>query len=96
MKQIFLKTLKWIKSDYTDHPFRFFLEVLAWVMSLSCAITMALTIPYPPFYILYPVFMAQCGIFAWSAWTRKSFGMLSNYMLLLTIDATGYLRLLLL
>lgn len=96
MNEIFLNTLAWIKADYKTHPVRFSLELLAWFMSIACAITMALTIPTPPFMILYPLFMTQCGIFAWSAWTRKSFGMIANYILLISIDATGFLRLLLL
>lgn len=96
MNEIFLNTLKWIKSDYKTHPLRFSFELFAWFMSIGCAITMALTLPTPPFLILYPIFMSQCGIFAWSAWSRRSFGMLANYMLLMSIDATGYLRLLLL
>jgi len=30
----------------------------------------------------------------WATWTRKSFGMLANYILLTTIDSIGLLRLL--
>jgi hypothetical protein len=54
---------------------------------------MALTLPHPPFFLLYPLFIAQCGIFAWSAWTRRSFGMLGNYVLLLSIDTAALIRL---
>ena len=95
LPQIFQPTIEWIKEDYREKPLRFALELLAWMTSLGCAIVMALTIPSPPFIILYPLFMAQCGIFAWAAHTRKSTGMFANYCLLITIDAMGYARLLL-
>ena len=80
-------------ADFKDHPLRFVLEMLAWVTSIGCSITMALTIPYPPFMILYPLFISQCAVFGWSAWTRKSFGMLGNYMLLVSIDSVALIRL---
>jgi hypothetical protein len=31
-------------------------------------------------------------MYAWAAWTRKSFGMIANYMLLVTIDTVGLVR----
>ena len=33
-------------------------------------------------------------MYAWAAWTRSSFGMLANYMLLTVIDTVGLVRLL--
>lgn len=79
--------------DYASHPIRFSLELLAWAMSIGCAITMALTVPNPPFLILYPIFITQCAIFGWSAYSRHSFGMLANYLLLVSIDSVGLIRL---
>jgi hypothetical protein len=87
-------TLEWIKADYSESPIRFALEVIAWFMSIACAVIMMLTVPTPPFLLLYPMFITQCAIFAWAAWTRKSFGMLSNYMLLVSIDLVALWRLL--
>jgi hypothetical protein len=84
---------KWAKSDFHSWPTRFVLEISAWFMSIGCAITMAATLPHPPFLILYPIFIAQCIIFAWSAWTRKSTGLVANYLLLVSIDAVGLIRL---
>ena len=55
---------------------------------------MMLTVPNPPFLILYPLFITQCAIFGWSAWSRKSFGMLANYLLLVTIDSIALARML--
>jgi hypothetical protein len=31
-------------------------------------------------------------LYAWAAYTRKSFGMLANYILLTTIDTVGLIR----
>jgi hypothetical protein len=33
-------------------------------------------------------------MYAWASWTRKSFGMLANYILLTTIDSIGLIRML--
>ena len=80
-------------ADFRDHPIRFTLEMIAWATSVGCSITMALTIPHPPFLILYPLFISQCIVFGWSAYTRKSFGMVGNYMLLVSIDSVALIRL---
>lgn len=85
---------QWARRDYQAWPLRFLLEISAWILSIGCAITMAVTVPHPPFLILYPLFMLQCSIFAWAAWTRRSTGMLANYLLLVSIDTVGLYRLL--
>lgn len=84
---------KWIKSDFDNWPTRFVLEITAWFASIACSIIMAVTLPHPPFFLLYPMFISQCVIFAWAAWTRRSFGMLANYALLITIDSIALARL---
>lgn len=83
----------WAKTDFKEWPLRFILEISAWFMSIGCAIAMAATIPNPPFLILYPIFIAQCMIFGWAAWTRRSTGMVANYLLLVSIDTVGLVRL---
>jgi hypothetical protein len=83
----------WAKADYKVNPVRFCLEMLAWAASIGCSITMALTIPHPPFMILYPMFIAQCTVFGWAAYTRRSFGMVGNYALLVSIDSIALIRL---
>lgn len=85
---------QWIKEDWASNPFRFFIEVLAWSLSIGCSITMALTVPHPPLIYIYPFFILGCTMYAWAAWTRKSFGMIANYMLLVTIDSIGLIRML--
>lgn len=83
----------WANQDYREYPLRFVLEITAWFMSITCAVWMGMTLPNPPFLILYPLFIAQCSIFAWAAWTRKSTGMVANYLLLVTIDIAAIARL---
>ena len=88
-------TLEWIRDDFKSHPVRFAVELLAWAISIGCSITMALTVPTPPLLALYPVWILGCSLYAWASWTRKSFGMLANYILLTTIDTVGLLRMIL-
>jgi hypothetical protein len=94
MNDLLATTFKWIKDDLDSHPFRFIIELLAWAISIGCSITMALTVPTPPLLILYPIWISGCAMYAWAAYTRKSFGMLANYMLLVTIDFIGLIRML--
>jgi hypothetical protein len=92
MNDIFYGIFNWIKDDYRTHPFRFIIELLAWGISIGCSIAMALTVPNPPLLALYPIWIIGCGLYAWASFTRKSFGMLANYLLLVTIDSVGLLR----
>jgi hypothetical protein len=87
-------TFIWIKDDWKSNKFRFIVEVLAWAISIGCSITMALTVPTPPLLALYPIWIVGCSMYAWAAWTRRSFGMLANYVLLTTIDTVGLIRML--
>ena len=94
MNEIFSGTFTWIREDYKSNQFRFCLEVIAWAISIGCAITMASTVPNPPLIILYPIWITGCAIYAWCAYSRRSFGMLANYILLTTIDSIGLIRML--
>jgi hypothetical protein len=91
---VFGPTLQWIRDDYKSHPARFIIELLAWAVSIGCSITMAVTVPNPPLLHLYPIWISGCAMYAWAAYTRKSFGMLANYILLTTIDTIGLVRML--
>jgi hypothetical protein len=95
MLNIFSDIFKWIQDDYRTNSVRFVVELLAWAVSIGCSVTMALTVPSPPLLYMYPVWICGCAMYAWAAWTRKSFGMLANYMLLVTIDSVGLTRMLL-
>ena len=92
MIEYFKPTIEWIKDDWKSHRVRFCLEVLGWIISIGCSITMALTVPTPPLPFLYPVWITGCAIYSWCAYSRRSFGMLANYLLLTTIDTIGLLR----
>lgn len=83
----------WAKNDFNEWPLRFVLEISAWILSIACSLTMAITVPNPPFLILYPLFIFQCAIFCWAAWTRRSTGMVANYLLLVSIDSVALIRL---
>jgi hypothetical protein len=92
MNDLLKPTFEWIKDDWNSHPVRFLIELLAWAISIGCSITMAATVPTPPLLILYPIWITGCALYAWAAYTRKSFGMLANYILLTTIDTIGLIR----
>ena len=94
MIELFKPTFEWIKDDWNSNKWRFIVELLAWAISIGCSITMALTVPNPPLLVLYPIWISGCAMYAWAAYTRQSFGMLANYILLTTIDTIGLLRML--
>lgn len=94
MNDILAGIFDWIRDDYRTHPVRFFVELLAWAVSIGCSLTMAITVPTPPLIVLYPIWISGCAMYAWASWTRKSFGMLANYILLTTIDTIGLVRML--
>lgn len=94
MNDIFYGIVGWIKNDFNSHPVRFGIELLAWCISIGCSVTMAVTVPNPPLLSLYPIWIFGCSLYAWAAFSRKSFGMLANYILLTTIDSIGLVRML--
>ena len=94
MNDVFFGIFEWIKDDWKSNKPRFIIEVLAWAISIGCSLTMAITVPNPPLLILYPFWVSGCAMYAWASYTRKSFGMLANYLLLVTIDAVGLVRML--
>jgi hypothetical protein len=94
MNDLFYNLFEWIKDDWKSNRIRFAVELVAWAISIGCSITMALTVPNPPLLILYPIWIAGCAMYGWASYTRKSFGMLANYLLLVTIDTVGLIRML--
>ena len=95
MNELLKPTFDWIKDDWYSNRSRFVIELFAWAISIGCSITMAVTVPNPPLLVLYPVWISGCALYAWAAYTRKSFGMLANYILLTAIDTIGLLRMVL-
>jgi len=94
MNELLKPTFDWIRDDFKSNRIRFVVELLAWAISIGCSITMAVTVPTPPLLALYPIWIAGCAMYAWAAWTRRSFGMLANYCLLTAIDTVGLIRML--
>ncbi len=94
MNDIVYNIFQWIKDDWRSNRIRFTVELFAWVLSIGCSIAMAATVPNPPLLILYPIWISGCAMYAWAAWSRRSFGMLANYLLLVTIDIIGLIRML--
>ena len=92
MNDILLNTFDWIRDDFKSNRIRFVVELVAWAISIGCSITMAVTVPSPPLLALYPIWITGCAMYAWASYTRKSFGMLANYLLLTTIDSIGLIR----
>ena len=88
------KAVKWVIDDFNSHKLRFCIEVIAWLLSVGCSITMALTVPNPPLIKLYIAWILGCSLYAWATWTRKSFGMFANYLFLASIDLIGLIRML--
>jgi len=95
MNNFIYSIFNWIQNDWYSNKLRFFIEIFAWAFSVGCALVFALTVPNPPLFWLYPFWIGGCLMYTWAAWTRKSVGMLANYLLLTTIDTIGLVRLLL-
>jgi hypothetical protein len=95
MNDILPNIFGWIRDDYKTYPVRFVVEIVAWAVSIGCSITMAITVPNPPLLAMYPIWISGCAMYAWASYTRKSFGMLANYILLVSIDMVGLVRMIL-
>ena len=94
MVDVISNIFEWIRDDFRSHRVRFLAELTAWIISIGCSLTMAITVPNPPLLALYPFWIFGCSLYLWAAFTRKSFGMVANYLLLTTIDSVGLIRIL--
>lgn len=92
MNELLQPTINWINNDFKSNRIRFCIEVVAWILSIACALTMALTVPNPPLKYLYIPWVASTLMYAGCAFSRRSFGMLANYFLLFVIDLTALVR----
>jgi len=86
--------LKFILTDFKSNPIRFVIEVVAWSLSIAASAIMALTVPNPPLLLIYILWVVGCSLYAWASFTRGSFGMLANYLLLTAIDTYGLIAIL--
>ena len=87
MNDILTDIFSWIREDFKSNKIRFVFEVIAWIVSIGCAFTMMITAPNPPLKYLYIPWVTSTGIYAVCAFTRRSFGMFANYMLLFAFDS---------
>jgi hypothetical protein len=85
-------TLAWIRADWQSNPLRFVVEVWAWAFSIVAAVLFAATVPSVPFVLYLSITVVNCALYAWAAWSRGSFGILANYLLLTVIDAVALTR----
>jgi len=92
MNNILLNIWTWVREDFKSNRLRFCLESTAWVLSVGCALIMALTVPNPPLKYLYIPWVTSTFVYAGCAFSRGSFGMLANYLLLFLIDVTALVR----
>ena len=83
----------YVRKDFHAYPLRFCLELLGWAISLGCSLTYAIMVPDLPFIPLYMAFITGCLIMSWCAYTRGSFGILGNYLILSVIDSIGLIKL---
>lgn len=92
MNNTLLNIWEWVREDFKSNRIRFCLEVVAWILSVGCALVMAITVPEPPLKYLYIPWVASTITYAGCAFSRGSFGMLANYLLLFLIDFTALVR----
>jgi hypothetical protein len=85
----------WILTDYRSHKLRFVVEVFCWLNSLVCSIIFNSTVPHVPFLIMYPLWISGTLAYAWCAYSRNSFGMLTTFAMLASMDMIGYVKVLL-
>jgi hypothetical protein len=84
----------WIREDWKSHPARFVVESLCWLDSMICAVIVNITVPELPFLLLYPLWISGTLAYAWCAYSRQSFGMLTTFIMIATMDLMGYIKIL--
>ena len=85
----------WIREDWQSNPVRFVLESLCWLDSMTCAVIVNSTVPNLPFQILYPMWISGTLAYAWCAYSRQSFGMLTTFLMIAAMDCVGWIKVLL-
>jgi hypothetical protein len=85
-------TVSWIQRDWQTNPVRFAVEVWAWTFSIAAAVLFAVTVPSVPFVVYLTITVTNCALYAWASWSRGSFGLLANYILLTVIDTVALIR----
>lgn len=84
--------LAWIQQDYRTNPWRFAVECWAWAFSIAAAVLFTATVPDLPFVPYLCITITNCALYAWASWSRGSFGLLANYLLLTALDTAALWR----
>ena len=95
IKRLRKKLKLWVARDFFDNPKRFALEIVAWALCVGNAVTMAVTLPNPPLFPMYCAWVLGYLIYAYCAWSRRSFGLFINFVFLFLIDVFGFYRVIL-
>jgi hypothetical protein len=85
---------EWIREDWESHKLRFIVEVLCWINSMICAVIVNTTVPNLPFALLYPLWISGTLAYAWCAYSRGSFGMLTTFLMIASMDCIGFAKIL--
>ena len=85
----------YIKEDWKAHPTRLVAEIYNWSVSAIGSLIFAITVPNPPFMVLYPLWLSGIFLMIFCVYSRGSVGLVALYTTLFLIDGTGYLKLIL-
>jgi hypothetical protein len=83
----------YVKRDWNSHPTRVIAELYGWAISTGSSIVFALTVPHPPFLMLYPLWLSGLFALTFCAFSRGSVGMVALNISMIIIDMIGYGRL---
>ena len=83
----------YVKRDWDSHPTRVIAELYGWAVSTGSSIVFALTVPNPPFMLMYPLWLSALFALTFCAASRGSVGMVALNISMMIIDMIGYGRL---
>lgn len=89
-------TVNFIKKDWNEHPLRLCLESINWLLNLTIATLVAVSVPITNWLVVYPIIFCALAISTYSSISRGSFGILMTTLTLFIIDGLGYYRVLML
>ena len=85
--------IDYVKRDWDDNPWRVAGEMYNWFTSVTSSAIFALTVPTPPFLLLYPLWLSGLIVMIFCARSRGSTGILAVCLSMLAMDSIGIIRL---
>lgn len=85
---------QYILLDWQTNPWRVVGEIYGWIISGISSLVFAMTVPNPPFLLLYPLWLSGLFVMITCVKSRGSTGLLALYITLAVIDTVGFIRLL--